>query len=38
VQTIPSIAVLPLVNMSAYPEQEYFCDGIAEDIITPKQV
>jgi serine/threonine-protein kinase len=29
----PSIAVLPLANLSADPEQEYFCDGIAEDII-----
>ena len=25
--------MLPLVNLSADPEQEYFCDGIAEDII-----
>jgi len=31
--TLPSIAVLPFANMSADPEQEYFCDGIAEDII-----
>ena len=29
----PSIAVLPLVNMSDEPEQEYFADGISEDII-----
>jgi non-specific serine/threonine protein kinase len=28
-----SIAVLPFTNMSADPEQEYFCDGMAEDII-----
>ncbi len=28
----PSIAVLPLTNMSGDPEQEYFSDGIAEDI------
>jgi adenylate cyclase len=31
---LPSIAVLPLDNMSADPEQEYFADGLAEDLIT----
>ena len=30
----PSIAVLPFENLSGDPEQEYFTDGIAEDIIT----
>jgi TolB-like protein len=30
----PAIAVLPFVNMSGYPEQDYFSDGISEDIIT----
>src|SRR3974390_3060457 len=29
----PSIAVLPFANMSGDPEQEYFADGISEDII-----
>jgi serine/threonine protein kinase len=28
-----SIAILPFMNMSADPEQEYFCDGLAEEII-----
>jgi len=28
-----SIAVLPFTNMSADPEQEYFCEGMAEEII-----
>jgi adenylate cyclase len=28
-----SIAVLPLLNMSNDPEQDYFCDGISEEII-----
>jgi TolB-like protein/Tfp pilus assembly protein PilF len=30
----PSIAVLPFTNLSGDPEQEYFADGIVEDIIT----
>lgn len=29
----PSVAVLPFTNLSADPEQEYFCDGMAEEII-----
>lgn len=30
----PSVAVLPFLNMSGEPEQEYFADGMVEDIIT----
>jgi len=33
VELEPSIAVLPFVNMSADPEQEYFSDGISEEIL-----
>jgi serine/threonine-protein kinase len=31
---IPSIAVLPFADLSAGRDQEYFCDGIAEEILT----
>jgi adenylate cyclase len=31
---LPSIAVLPFTNMSGDPEQDYFADGLVEDILT----
>jgi TolB-like protein len=30
----PSLAVMPFANMSGDPEQEYFADGLVEDVIT----
>ena len=30
----PSIAVLPFANMSGDPDQEYFADGMVEEIVT----
>jgi len=30
----PAVAVLPFINLSGDPEQEYFADGVSEDIIT----
>jgi len=33
VPAIPSIAVMPFVNMSSDPEQEYFADGLSEELL-----
>ncbi|MBZ5496818.1 MAG: winged helix-turn-helix domain-containing protein [Acidobacteriia bacterium] len=33
VASVPSIAVLPFANLSAAPENEYFCDGLAEELL-----
>jgi TolB-like protein/Tfp pilus assembly protein PilF len=33
-RALPSIAVLPLVNLSRDPEQEYFADGLAEELLS----
>ncbi len=33
-RVVPSVAVLPFANMSGDPEQEFFADGLTEDIIT----
>jgi DNA-binding winged helix-turn-helix (wHTH) protein len=31
--SMPSIAVLPFANLTAAPENEYFCDGLAEELL-----
>ena len=33
VKTVPTVAILPLMNMSSDDENEYFCDGMTEEII-----
>ncbi len=33
IESVASIAVLPFANLSAAPEQEYFCDGLAEELL-----
>ncbi len=33
IRAVPSIAVLPLVNLSRDPDQEYFADGLAEELL-----
>ena len=32
-ETVASIAILPFKNMSSDPEQEYFCDGLSEELL-----
>jgi len=32
-RSLPFVAVLPFVNVSADPENEYFCDGLSEEIL-----
>src|SRR5207248_9649921 len=35
-EAAPSIAVLPLVNLSSDKEQEYFSDGLSEELLNPR--